>query len=148
MKIVGIAFPEPWVQTRQTHSSTLLHYPLFCPASACPAWEHPDHTQSACGLGEGGRPAGRTAGVETRPVLFLLEPRPELHWLQVLGLVSKTMFWLSGCSFADTWSVVCSHPAEAQTFLPLLKRSWGLGPQGPRTGYVCVRVFVHVCACA
>lgn len=47
MKIVGIAFPEPWVQTWQTHSSTLLHYPLFCPASACPAWEHPNHTQSA-----------------------------------------------------------------------------------------------------
>lgn len=46
-EIVGIACPEPWVQTRQTHSSTLLHYPLFCPASACPAWEHPDHTQSA-----------------------------------------------------------------------------------------------------
>lgn len=51
MKIVGIAFPEPWGQTRQTHSSTLLHYPLFLSCFCLPCLgarrPHPVHTQSA-----------------------------------------------------------------------------------------------------
>lgn len=69
--------------------------------------------------GDGGGAAGKTAGTgtEARPALFLLEPTtPGLHWLQVLGLLSKTMFWSLFCR-----SLECpSTPAlqKPRHFLP------------------------------
>lgn len=74
---------------------------------------------------------------ESKPVLFLLESRPGLHWLQVLGLISKTMFWLLLCRYLECHLL---PPCRGPGISSPSPKNWGLGTQGPRTLCVCVCV--------
>lgn len=78
-------------------------------------------------MGEG--TAGKTAGVEARPDLFLLEPRPGLLcWIQVLGLVGKTVFWLLLCRSMEGPSAPTLQ--RPRRFLPFTQE---LGPKNIRS---------------
>lgn len=115
---------------RTLSANTQFHpvaLPPFPPVSACPFREDPSHTHLQGRNGEG--TAGKTAGVEARPDLSLLEPRAGLPcWGQVLGLIGKTVFWLLFCrSMEGPSTPILQRPRR---FLPFTQE---LGPKNIRS---------------